>query len=68
MEIKALTFFGCSCGEVGEENFENTKNAAKALAESGRTIANGGGPGIMLAATLGAKEGQYKGPECSLLL
>lgn len=60
MEISSVTFFGCSCGEAGDENFDNAKKVAKAVAQSGRKIVNGGGPGIMLAATLGAKEGKGK--------
>lgn len=60
MEIKSVTFFGCSCGEPGDDNFENAKAVAKAIALSDRKIVNGGGPGIMLAATLGAKEGNGK--------
>ncbi len=60
MEITSVTFFGCSCGEPGDKNFESAKEVAKAVALSGRKVVNGGGPGIMLAATLGAKEGNGK--------
>lgn len=60
MEVNSVSFFGCSCGNSGEKNFEDAKAVAEAVASSGRTIINGGGPGIMLAATLGAKEGQGK--------
>lgn len=60
MEIKTVTFFGCACGEPGEKNFEDAKSAAFTVAKSGRTVVNGGGPGTMLAATLGAKEANGK--------
>lgn len=60
MLIKTVTFFGSSTGEPSEENFENAKNAAKAVAGTGRIIVNGGGPGVMLAATIGAKEAHGK--------
>lgn len=60
MVIKTVTFFGSSTGAMGEENFESAKIAAKAVAATGRIIVNGGGPGVMLAATLGAKEAKGK--------
>ncbi len=56
MEIKSVTFFGCSCGNPGDKNFEEAKLVASTLASTKRTIVNGGGPGVMLAATLGARE------------
>lgn len=55
MEINKVAFFGCSCGNKGDENFDNAFEAAQAIALSGRTIVNGGGHGVMLASTLGAK-------------
>lgn len=55
-EIKTVTFFGSSLSLPGDKNFEDAKAVAKAIATSGRTIINGGGPGVMLAATEGAKE------------
>src|SRR5579883_2613534 len=60
LTINSVTFFGCSCGEPGEPNYEAAKAVAKAIAVSGRRVVNGGGPGTMLAATLGAKEGGGK--------
>ena len=56
MEIKAVTFFGCACGETGDPYFDGAKATGKAGAQSKRRVVNGGGPGVMLAATLGAKE------------
>lgn len=60
MEIKSVAFFGCSCGEKGDPHFDDAYEVAKAVANSKRRVVNGGGPGVMLAATLGAKEGNGK--------
>jgi len=57
MEIKSVSFFGCACGEPGDTHFDGAKNVARVVAESGRRVVNGGGPGVMLAATQGANEG-----------
>lgn len=59
-QINSVALFGCSDGVAGEPNFESARATAKIIAESGRRIVNGGGPGVMLAATLGAKEGGGK--------
>jgi len=40
--------------------FKSAVKVAKILAENGYTIVNGGGPGIMLASTLGAKQANGK--------
>jgi hypothetical protein len=58
--IGSVTFFGCSCGQAGEPNFDAAQAVAKEVALSGRRVINGGGPGTMLAATTGAKEGGGK--------
>jgi predicted Rossmann-fold nucleotide-binding protein len=58
--INSVTFFGCSCGKKGEPNFDAAQAVAKEVALSGRRIINGGGPGTMLAATIGAREGKGK--------
>lgn len=60
MEIKSVSFFGCSCGEKGDPHWDGAYAVAEAVAKSGRRIVNGGGPGVMLAATLGAKAGGGK--------
>jgi len=39
-----------------DEHYRQAFETAKLLAENGYTIVNGGGPGVMEAATLGAKE------------
>lgn len=60
MEIKAVSFFGCSCGNKGDQHYDAAFEVAKAVAKSGRRVVNGGGPGVMLASTLGAKEANGK--------
>lgn len=54
--IKSVTFFGDSAIPEGDPIYESVYSAAKHLAEQGYTIVNGGGPGIMKAATEGAEE------------
>jgi uncharacterized protein (TIGR00725 family) len=54
--IDSVTFFGCACGEVGDPHFDGAYETAKLIASSGRVVVNGGGPGVMLAATVGAQE------------
>ena len=60
MIIKSIAFFGHSRAKQNSPSFQAAKRVARAVAESGRRVINGGGPGIMLAATLGAKEGGGK--------
>lgn len=57
-EIIRVAFFGDAEALDGQRHFDLARKTAKLLAESGYTIVNGGGPGIMLAATIGAKEGK----------
>lgn len=52
--IRSVTFFGSSKGKSEDQDFEDAKRAATLVAQSGRKTVNGGGPGIMLAATQGA--------------
>src|SRR5258706_3260734 len=59
-QIKTVAFFGSSKGNPGDPNFDAAQKTAKVVAEMGITVANGGGPGVMRAATLGAKEGNGK--------
>jgi len=60
MKIKSVAFFGCSCGVKGDPHFDNAYETAKIVAKSGRYVVNGGGPGVMLAATLGANDAKGK--------
>jgi uncharacterized protein (TIGR00725 family) len=56
MLLKTVSFFGSSTDKPGSMNYQAAHEVAKAVSNSGRIIINGGGPGVMLAATLGAKE------------
>ncbi len=59
-EVKKIAFFGDAEAKHTEEHFILAKNTAKLLAEKGYGVVNGGGPGIMLASSLGAKLGGGK--------
>lgn len=58
--IKRVAFFGDGAAGKRSKHFRLAFMTAKLLAENGYIIVNGGGPGIMLAATLGAKAGGGK--------
>lgn len=58
--INNITFFGDSAIPEGDKIFESVEAMAKLLAQNGYTIVDGGGPGIMEAATKGAEEGGGK--------
>lgn len=53
--IQAVTFFGSSKIEKNSGIFKQVFETASLLAQNGLTVVNGGGPGVMLATTLGAK-------------
>lgn len=55
--INNITFFGDSAILEGDPIYNSAFETAKLLAENGYLIANGGGPGIMKAATDGAEKG-----------
>lgn len=55
--IKNVTFFGSSEVKPGHVVYDAAFQTAKLLAKSGYQIVNGGGPGVMKAATEGAKDG-----------
>jgi predicted Rossmann-fold nucleotide-binding protein len=55
--INAVTFFGYSQSHENDEEFIGAYDTAKLLAESGYSQVNGGGPGVMLAGSKGAKAG-----------
>ena len=54
-KIKNVTFLGYADAKESDDPFKDAFDVAKLCALSGRTIVNGGGPGIMKASTLGAK-------------
>ncbi len=53
--INTVTFFGSARTQQESTVYEDAYKTASFLAQHGYTIVNGGGPGEMLAATLGAK-------------
>jgi hypothetical protein len=53
--IQSITFFGDSAIPEGDIIYQSVWEASKKLANAGFTIVNGGGPGIMKAATDGAE-------------
>lgn len=53
--IRSITFFGDSAIPEDDPIYKSVWDAAKLLAENGFSIVNGGGPGIMKAATDGAE-------------
>jgi len=53
--IKNVAFFGYSAFKEESREYKEAFGAAKFLAQRGYTIVNGGGPGIMAAATRGAE-------------
>ena len=54
--IKNITFFGDSAIAEEDPIYKNVYNSARLLAQNDYTIVNGGGPGLMKAATDGAEE------------
>lgn len=52
--IKRVAFFGDAELKQNSDTYKSAYNTAKLLAEAGYIIVNGGGPGIMGAATAGA--------------
>jgi len=55
--IKRIAFFGDADLKPDNQTYKDAYNTAKLLAENGYIIVNGGGPGVMGAATAGAKAG-----------
>lgn len=58
--IKRITIFGFSETKPEDPLYKEVFEVAKLLAKAGFTIVNGGGPGLMKAATEGAKAGGGK--------
>ena len=59
-KIKRVAFFGDADLKASDKTYKLALETAKMLAENGYIIIDGGGPGIMLAATEGAKMGGGK--------
>ncbi|MCL4353103.1 LOG family protein [Patescibacteria group bacterium] len=60
MEIRSVTFFGSSNTKPSEEDFKLARKTAHEVAKNGIRVVNGGGAGIMLAATKGATDADGK--------
>lgn len=58
--IQDVAIFGYADTEKEDKLYKDVFKVAKILAEAGYTVVNGGGPGVMLAATQGAKSGGGK--------
>lgn len=58
--VKSVTFFGSSEVKPGSVDYDAAYQTAKLLAQNGYTVINGGGPGVMKAASEGAKAGRGK--------
>lgn len=56
--IEAVSFFGFADAKEDGELYKAAKRTACLMARDGVTIVNGGGPGVMKAATEGAHEGK----------
>ncbi len=54
--IESVTFFGYSLAKESDPQYTAAYEIAKYIGLSGRRVVNGGGPGIMYAATKGAKD------------
>jgi hypothetical protein len=55
--IKNVAFFGFADTKATDEEYAEVVQVARLLAENGYTIVDGGGPGVMEAATVGAHKG-----------
>jgi uncharacterized protein (TIGR00730 family) len=55
--IQNVAIFGYADTSNKDDLFQDVFKVSKNLAEAGYTVVDGGGPGVMLAASLGAKEG-----------
>lgn len=53
--IKRVAFFGDAEAKETDQHYIDAFNTSKLLAQNGYIIVNGGGPGVMLASTMGAK-------------
>ena len=60
LTIQNVAIFGYSDAPVRSRLFKAVREVTKCLAEAGYTVVDGGGPGVMRAATIGAKEGGGK--------
>lgn len=57
LTVQNVAIFGYADAAEHGELFKTVRAVSKKLAEAGYTVVDGGGPGVMRAATIGAKEG-----------
>ncbi len=60
LTIQNIAIFGYADASENDELFKAVREVTKRLAEAGYVVVDGGGPGVMRAATIGAKEGGGK--------
>lgn len=60
LTIQNVAIFGYADANENSNLFESVREVSKKLAETGYIVVDGGGPGVMRAATIGAKEGGGK--------
>ncbi|MCR4305898.1 MAG: LOG family protein [Candidatus Daviesbacteria bacterium] len=60
LTIQNVAIFGYADASENDKLFREVRAASKVLAEAGYVVVDGGGPGVMRAATIGAKEGGGK--------
>ncbi len=60
IKFKKIAFLGGAAWTEDDQTYKDSYEVAKLLAEHGYDIVNGGGPGVMRAATKGAKDGGGK--------
>src|SRR5690349_20596066 len=58
--IQYVAIFGYADTSENDALFKDVRSVTKELAEVGYIVVDGGGPGVMRAATIGAKEGGGK--------
>jgi len=58
LRFKKIGFLGGAAWKENEQPYKDAFDVAKILAENGYEIVNGGGPGVMRAATKGAQAGK----------
>lgn len=60
LTVQNVAIFGYADTSENDQLFQEVRAASKVLAEAGYVVVDGGGPGVMRAATIGAKEGGGK--------
>lgn len=60
LTVQNVAIFGYADSSENDPLFRDVRAVSKKLAEAGYVVVDGGGPGVMRAATVGAKEGGGK--------